>query len=145
MKFRCCDRVHEPPEFSRIQRKVRDFVKLLGLPFPEQPTQADYQAVIDATKDRIDAPSIHAVLLRSMMQSLLWRRTMQVTLVWPTKRMTHFTSPIRGYPDLLLHRAIKAQLKKNLPISGARWMMRVNTPSATERRADEASRLSLHG
>ena len=37
-------RVHEAPEFSRIQ-KVRDFVKLLnlGIPFPEQPTQADYQ------------------------------------------------------------------------------------------------------
>ena len=61
-------RVHEAPEFSRIQ-KVRDFVKLLGLPFPEQPTQADYQRVIEATKDRLDAPSIHAVLLRSMMQA----------------------------------------------------------------------------
>ena len=61
-------RVHEPPEFSRIQ-KVRDFVKLLGLNFPEQPTQKDYQAVIEATKERIDAPSIHAVLLRSMMQA----------------------------------------------------------------------------
>ncbi|TDI14036.1 RNB domain-containing ribonuclease, partial [Acinetobacter baumannii] len=48
-------RVHEAPEFSRIQ-KVKDFVKLLGLPFPDQPTQADYQKVIEATKDRIDAP-----------------------------------------------------------------------------------------
>ncbi len=58
-------RVHQPPEFSRIQ-KVRDFVKLLGLKFPEQPTQKDYQEVIEATKERIDAPSIHAVLLRSI-------------------------------------------------------------------------------
>ncbi|PIL75657.1 hypothetical protein B4Q05_15105, partial [Acinetobacter baumannii] len=43
--------LYEAPEFSRIQ-KVKDFVKLLGLPFPDQPTQADYQKVIEATKDR---------------------------------------------------------------------------------------------
>lgn len=61
-------RVHEPPEFSRIQ-KVREYVKLLGFTLPRQPTQKDYQAVIEATKERIDAPSIHAVLLRSMMQA----------------------------------------------------------------------------
>ena len=72
-------RVHEAPEFSRIQ-KVKDFVKLLGLPFPDQPTQADYQKVIEATKDRIDAPSIHAVLLRSMMQAYYGAK-MPVTMV----------------------------------------------------------------
>ena len=76
-------RVHEAPEFSRIQ-KVKDFVKLLGLPFPDQPTQADYQRVIEATKDRIDAPSIHAVLLRSMMQAYYGAK-MQGTMVWLMK------------------------------------------------------------
>lgn len=55
-------------------------MKLLGLPFPDQPTQADYQRVIEATKDRIDAPSIHAVLLRSMMQAYYGAK-MQVTMV----------------------------------------------------------------
>src|SRR5690606_9229208 len=101
-------RVHEPPEFSRIQ-KVRDFVKLLGLKFPEQPTQADYQAVIEATKDRIDAPSIHAVLLRSMMQAYYGPNNAgHYGLAY--EAYTHFTSPIRRYPDLLLHRAIKAHL-----------------------------------
>ena len=42
-------RVHEAPEFSRIQ-KVKDFVKLLGLPFPDQPTQADYQKLLRQLK-----------------------------------------------------------------------------------------------
>ncbi len=132
-------RVHEAPEFSRIQ-KVRDFVKLLGLNFPEQPTQADYQAVIEATKDRIDAPSIHAVLLRSMMQAYYGARNAgHYGLAY--EAYTHFTSPIRRYPDLLLHRAIKAQLaKKPYPLSGAALDDAGEHYSATERRADEASR-----
>lgn len=132
-------RVHEPPEFSRIQ-KVRDFVKLLGLPFPEQPTQADYQAVIDATKDRIDAPTIHSVLLRSMMQAYYGAKNAgHFGLAY--EAYTHFTSPIRRYPDLLLHRAIKAQLKqKPYPISGSALDQAGEHFSQTERRADEASR-----
>ena len=132
-------RVHEPPEFSRIQ-KVRDYVKLLGLPFPEQPTQKDYQAVIEATKDRIDAPSIHAVLLRSMMQAYYGPNNAgHFGLAYDA--YTHFTSPIRRYPDLLLHRAIKAHLKqKPSPLSGSALEEAGTHFSATERRADEASR-----
>ncbi len=132
-------RVHEAPEFSRIQ-KVRDFVKLLGLPFPEQPTQADYQRVIEATKDRLDAPSIHAVLLRSMMQAYYGAKNSgHYGLAY--EAYTHFTSPIRRYPDLLLHRAIKAYLdKKAYPLSGAALDDAGEHFSQTERRADEASR-----
>ena len=132
-------RVHEAPEFSRIQ-KVRDFVKLLGLKFPEQPTQADYQAVIEATKDRIDAPSIHAVLLRSMMQAFYGAKNVgHYGLAY--EAYTHFTSPIRRYPDLLLHRAIKAHLtQKPSPLSGTALDDAGEHFSATERRADEASR-----
>ncbi len=132
-------RVHEPPEFSRIQ-KVREYVKLLGLPFPEQPTQKDYQAVIEATKDRIDAPSIHAVLLRSMMQAYYGANNAgHFGLAY--EAYTHFTSPIRRYPDLLLHRAIKAHLKqKPFLLSGAALDDAGEHFSQTERRADEASR-----
>ncbi|OUY06520.1 ribonuclease R [Acinetobacter populi] len=132
-------RVHEPPEFSRIQ-KVRDYVKLLGLSFPEQPTQADYQRVIDATKDRIDATSIHAVLLRSMMQAYYTPKNAgHYGLAYDA--YTHFTSPIRRYPDLLLHRAIKAKLAaKPYPLQGAALEAAGEHFSQTERRADEASR-----
>lgn len=132
-------RVHEPPEFSRTQ-KVRDFVKLLGFNFPEQPTQADYQAIIEATKDRIDAQSIHAVLLRSMMQAYYGAKNAgHFGLAYDA--YTHFTSPIRRYPDLLLHRAIKAHLqKKPSPISGQALDDAGEHFSQTERRADEASR-----
>ncbi|MEB5476573.1 ribonuclease R [Acinetobacter pollinis] len=132
-------RVHEAPEHTKIQ-KVRDFVKMLGLHFPEQPTQEDYQRVIEATKDRIDAQSIHAVLLRSMMQAYYGAKNAgHFGLAYDA--YTHFTSPIRRYPDLLLHRAIKANLqKKAYPISGAALDDAGEHFSQTERRADEASR-----
>ncbi len=132
-------RVHEPPEFSRIQ-KVRDYVKLLGLSFPEQPTQADYQHIINATKDRFDATSIHAVLLRSMMQAYYTPKNAgHYGLAYDA--YTHFTSPIRRYPDLLLHRAIKAKLNNAAyPLQDAALDAAGEHYSQTERRADEASR-----
>ncbi len=132
-------RNHEPPEPSRVQ-KVRDYVRLLGFDFPEKPTQTDYQYIIEKTADRIDAPSIHAVLLRSMMQAYYGPNNLgHFGLAYDS--YTHFTSPIRRYPDLLLHRAIKAFLKKKpnvlegeaLDAAGMHY-------SQTERRADEASR-----
>lgn len=132
-------RVHEAPESSKTQ-KVRDYVKLLGLSFPEQPTQADYQRIIEATKDRLDAPSIHAVLLRSMMQAYYTPKNAgHYGLAY--EAYTHFTSPIRRYPDLLLHRAIKAKLNnKPSPLEGAALDAAGEHYSSTERRADEASR-----
>ncbi len=132
-------RNHEAPEPSRVQ-KVRDYVRLLGFDFPEQPTQKDYQYIIEKTADRIDAPSIHAVLLRSMMQAYYGPKNLgHYGLAYDA--YTHFTSPIRRYPDLLLHRAIKAFLKKKPNVlEGEALSAAGEHYSQTERRADEASR-----
>lgn len=132
-------RNHEAPQSTKVQ-KVRDFVRLMGLDFPENPTQADYQYIIEATRDRIDAPSIHAVLLRSMMQAFYGGDNLgHYGLAYES--YTHFTSPIRRYPDLLLHRAIKAHLAgKKQPLDQAQLEAAGLHFSQTERRADEASR-----
>jgi len=132
-------RNHEPPEASRVQ-KVRDYVKLLGLSFPEKPMQSDYQAIIEATRDRIDAASIHTVLLRSMMQAVYAPENLgHFGLAY--EAYTHFTSPIRRYPDLLLHRAIRNHLSgKNTNLEGNQLVAAGEQFSQTERRADEASR-----
>ncbi|MEC7119417.1 MAG: ribonuclease R [Pseudomonadota bacterium] len=132
-------RNHEPPEATRVQ-KVRDYVRLLGLTFPEQPTQTDYQAVIAATADRPDAASIHAVLLRSMMQAFYGADNLgHFGLAY--EAYGHFTSPIRRYPDLLLHRAIKAQLAgRPQPLDADQLDAAGLHYSMTERRAEEASR-----
>ncbi len=132
-------RNHEPPEMNRVQ-KVRDYVKLLGLSFPEKPTQFDYQKIIEATRDRIDAPSIHTVLLRSMMQAVYAPENLgHFGLAY--EAYTHFTSPIRRYPDLLLHRAIKTHLAgKKVDLEGGQLVAAGEQFSQTERRADDASR-----
>ncbi len=132
-------RNHEPPEQSRVQ-KVRDYVKLLGLTFPEKPTQTDYQAIIAATRDRIDASSIHSVLLRSMMQAVYAPENLgHFGLAY--EAYTHFTSPIRRYPDLLLHRAIRHHLHNKPPVLEGQQLIAAGEQfSRTERRADDAAR-----
>ena len=115
-------------------------MRLLGFDFPEKPTQSDYQYIIEKTKDRVDATSIHAVLLRSMMQAYYGPKNLgHYGLAYDA--YTHFTSPIRRYPDLLLHRAIKAFLKqKPSELDGQALSNAGEHYSQTERRADEASR-----
>ncbi len=132
-------RNHEKPEPNKVQR-VRDYVRLIGLDFPENPTQADYQKIIEATRDRIDAPSIHSVLLRSMMQAYYGVDNLgHYGLAYDA--YSHFTSPIRRYPDLMLHRAIKAYLKGEKQAVDEEWVSAAGVQSSqTERRAEEASR-----
>lgn len=133
-------RNHDAPEAERAAR-VSDFVKLFGLSFPEEnPTQADYQRIIEATRDRPDAVSIHSVLLRSMQQAN-YAPTNIGHFGLAYDRYSHFTSPIRRYPDLMLHRAIKAKvLGKKMPVIDYTLEEAGEQTSMTERRAEEASR-----
>lgn len=133
-------RNHDTPEAERAAR-VSDFVKHFGLTFPEEnPTQADYQRVIEATRDRPDAVSIHSVLLRSMQQAN-YSPTNIGHFGLAYAEYSHFTSPIRRYPDLMLHRAIKAKVTgKKAPLPDWSLEDAGEQTSMTERRADEASR-----
>lgn len=133
-------RNHDKPESEKVLR-VKDFVKHFGLSFPEEnPTQADYKRVIEATKSRPDAVSIHSVLLRSMQQAN-YSPTNIGHFGLAYDEYSHFTSPIRRYPDLMLHRAIKAKVTgKKLPVMDWDLEEAGEQTSMTERRADEASR-----
>lgn len=133
-------RNHEAPDASRTE-KLRGYLNSLGISFVrENPTQADYAAVIDATKDRPDAISIHSMLLRSMMQAYYGEENIgHFGLAY--EKYGHFTSPIRRYPDLMLHRAIKAHvLGKSQPTDAGMLAQAGEHLSMTERRAEEASR-----
>lgn len=112
-------RVHEGPTPEK-QDTLRTYLKALaiGLTITDNPSPAEFQAIAEATKDRPDAQQIHTMLLRSMQQAI-YTPINNGHFGLAFEAYTHFTSPIRRYPDLLVHRVIKAILSKtkyHLPV-----------------------------
>lgn len=133
-------RNHDKPDAEKSFR-IHEYAKNFGISFPEEnPTQADYQRIIEATKERPDAISIHSMLLRSMMQAN-YAATNIGHFGLAYDEYSHFTSPIRRYPDLMLHRAIKAKVTHSKqPVMDFTLDEAGTQTSDTERRAEEASR-----
>ena len=105
-------RVHEGPTPEK-KDLLRNYLKAIGvsLTISEDPLPAEFQRIADATKDRPDATQIHSMLLRSMSQAIYTPiNAGHFGLAYDA--YTHFTSPIRRYPDLLVHRVIKAILAR---------------------------------
>jgi len=157
-------RVHEGPTPEK-KVTLQNYLKALGLGLTvsDDPKPREFQAIAEATKDRPDSLQIHTMLLRSMQQAI-YTATNAGHFGLAYDAYTHFTSPIRRYPDLLVHRVIKAVLhgKRYRIDSGAieamapvrkggkapkahaqepeQWESAGAHCSANERRADEASR-----
>jgi len=105
-------RVHEGPTPEK-KEILRGYLKAMGvgLSITDDPRPGEFQAIAEATKDRPDAQQIHTMLLRSMQQAIYTPiNSGHFGLAY--EAYTHFTSPIRRYPDLLVHRVIKAILGK---------------------------------
>jgi ribonuclease R len=103
-------RVHEGPTPEK-KVTLQNYLRALGLglSISDDPKPAEYQALAEATKDRVDAQQIHSMLLRSMQQAIYTpHNSGHFGLAY--QAYAHFTSPIRRYPDLLVHRVIKAIL-----------------------------------
>ena len=103
-------RVHEGPTPEK-KTLLQNYLKALGigLSISDDPKPAEYQAIAQATHDRPDVAQIHSMLLRSMQQAIYTPdNSGHFGLAY--EAYTHFTSPIRRYPDLLVHRVIKALL-----------------------------------
>jgi len=161
-------RVHEGPTPEK-RTTLQNYLRSLGIGMgvSDDPTPGEFQQIAQATKERPDAQQIHTMLLRSMQQAIYTgTNSGHFGLAYPA--YTHFTSPIRRYPDLLVHRVIKALLgskkytldasKMNVPQApkrpgraappnpadarneAERWEVVGAHCSANERRADEASR-----
>ncbi len=107
-------RVHEGPTPEK-RETLANYLKALGLglSISDNPSPAQYQAIAQATKERPDAQQIHSMLLRSMQQAI-YTPTNSGHFGLAFEAYTHFTSPIRRYPDLLVHRVIKAILAKKI-------------------------------
>ena len=136
-------RIHGTPSPEKLQG-LRDFMKEfgLGLEGGDSPTGKDYGKLLDQIRERPDFSLLQTILLRSMQQAIYSPDNIgHFGLSY--EYYTHFTSPIRRYPDLLVHRAIKNALKfekVKLPVDEGAWEEIGLHCSATERRADEATR-----
>jgi len=103
-------RVHEGPTAEK-KDILRNYLKALGLgmSISDDPHTSEFQKIAQATKDRPDAQQIHTMLLRSMQQAI-YTPVNSGHFGLAYEAYTHFTSPIRRYPDLLVHRVIKSIL-----------------------------------
>jgi ribonuclease R len=133
-------RVHEGPTPEKLEA-VREFLKEFGLQLGggDEPQAADYSKLLSKLKGRPDAPLLQTVMLRSLRQARYApENTGHFGLGYDA--YTHFTSPIRRYPDLLVHRAIKAVLAGKQYQPKEKWEVLGEHCSMTERRADDATR-----
>ncbi len=137
-------RTHEGPNSEKLA-DLRDFLSSLGLSLKgaQDPQPGHYAELIEATKDRVDYHLIQTVLLRSLSRAVYTPDNIgHFGLAF--EEYLHFTSPIRRYPDLLVHRALRhlCQGKKvgsfNYAIDDMDYFGK--HCSSTERRADEATR-----
>lgn len=143
-------RNHEgPPEEKLTDLKV--FLNELGLPLGggKKPQPLDYAALLRSIQKRPDANIIQMVLLRSLSQAVYSKDNLgHFGLAYPA--YCHFTSPIRRYPDLLVHRQIRAVLRgqwtekkieeANTEAFQESLVKLGDHTSTTERRADDATR-----
>ncbi|ODS98056.1 MAG: ribonuclease R [Lautropia sp. SCN 69-89] len=162
-------RVHEGPTPERLQL-LREFLRSVGLALGggDEPTPRDYAELAAQVRARPDSALLQTMLLRSMQQAVYSPDNIgHFGLAYDA--YTHFTSPIRRYPDLLTHRVIKSLLaggryrpalvveagERELPgkkedvaaaqaqarqLEHENWQALGAICSANERRADEASR-----
>jgi ribonuclease R len=133
-------RIHQGPTPEKLEA-LREFMKEfgLGLTGDDEPQASDYSKLLKRIKGRPDAALLQTVMLRSLRQAKYEPENIgHFGLGYDA--YTHFTSPIRRYPDLLVHRAIKAVLHGKQYQPAQKWAELGIHCSMTERRADDATR-----
>jgi ribonuclease R len=132
-------RVHEGPTPEKLEA-LRSMLKDFGLTLSggDDPSAMDYAKLLKRVKDKPYADMLQTVMLRSLRQAMYTPDNVgHFGLAY--EAYAHFTSPIRRYPDLLVHRGIKAVLQKKRYDAGDLNAIGTHC-SETERRADDATR-----
>ena len=135
-------RVHEPPDPAKAESLASAFA-MASVALPREGlTVAALQRALQAVRQRPDSWLFEMLALQAM-QRAHYQPEQEGHFALALERYAHFTSPIRRYPDLLVHRAIKAVLRgetRKLPKQGTLAELG-QSASLAERRAEDASRM----
>lgn len=139
-------RVHEPPGRQKLEQ-LRDFLATLGHPLPDRAVRPrDLQKVLDRVRGRPEEGLVSTVVLRSMSRARYTPENLG-HFGLATRHYAHFTSPIRRYPDLTVHRALVATLLRGEPVhptgTGEELLRMTEHCSERERLAEQAERDSV--
>ncbi|MCP4429884.1 MAG: ribonuclease R [Gammaproteobacteria bacterium] len=137
-------RIHEGPNSDKLPN-LAEFLLSFGIKLPGlEPTPGDYADIIEQARARPEFDMIQTVILRSMLQASYSPDTKVGHFGLALNDYAHFTSPIRRYPDLLVHRAIKHWIaqgsNKDYGYDLAAMTALGESCSRNERRADDATR-----
>ncbi|MDP6016969.1 MAG: VacB/RNase II family 3'-5' exoribonuclease [Candidatus Latescibacteria bacterium] len=134
-------RIHDPPDPGKLEA-FRGLAGALGyrLPGPQGITSGDLQKALDALHGRPDAALLSQLLLRAMMRACYATEEGEGHFGLASERYLHFTSPIRRYPDLVVHRALRSHLTGDSmsPEADLGWL--AQWTSHCERRSEAAER-----
>jgi len=137
-------RIHDAPDPDKVE-ELRQFLRASNITLGggASPEPTDYAAVVGASENRPDARVIHMALLLSMNRAM-YSTENSGHFALSIDRYTHFTSPIRRYPDLYVHRVIKQVLSGGGfsadEVDLIKFSAAAEHCSMTERRADDATR-----
>jgi ribonuclease R len=104
-------RVHPDPGSHDVSA-LRQFAHVAGYNIPKNPTRKELQTLLDATRDKPAAKAVHFAVLRTLTKAE-YAPDLIGHFALASEHYTHFTSPIRRYADLLVHRAFDALLEAN--------------------------------
>ena len=134
-------RVHAPPD-ERKQRALSDFLNGLGFKVPANPGRPHLQILLDQVRGTPEEYAVNYAVLRSMRQAE-YSPAEVGHYALAEEEYCHFTSPIRRYPDLTIHRLFEEVVrdrKKQPPLSTADLVQLGEQFSTTERLAQDAER-----
>ena len=143
-KYPALFRVHHGPSPEKLI-DLRRFLGELSLTLPGKdiPKPEDYARLLEKIRSRPDAHLIQTVLLRSLSQAV-YSPENKGHFGLAFEAYTHFTSPIRRYPDLLVHRAIRHVVNQHRTSEEHTLLEKQGEHcSMTERRADDATREAI--